>query len=121
MIARIAGRDDGSGSVVVLALGAVLVLAMVGVASAAQVVIARHSAEASADLSALAAASTVVLGGPGAACARAARVAAAQETRLDECAVADDLTVRVVVVRSLPGALAGLGPVQGRARAGPAG
>jgi secretion/DNA translocation related TadE-like protein len=117
-----AGSDDGSGSVLVLALGAALVVAMVGVASAGQVVAARHAAEAAADMSALAAASTVVLAGPGAACARATVVATAQATQLDECVVAPDLTVRVVVVKSLPGALAnlGLGPVQGRARAGPA-
>lgn len=112
--------DDGSGSVVVLALGAVLVLAMAGVASACQVVTARHRAEAAADLSALAAASTAVLGGSGPACARAAQVAKAHATRLDECAVGPALTVRVVVVTSLPGVLADVGPVQGRARAGPA-
>ncbi len=115
------GRDHGSGSVIVLSIGAVLVLAMVGVASAGQVVTTRHSAEAAADLAALAAASTVVLEGPGAACARAAVVATAQATRLEECVVGSDLTVRVVVVRSLPGALAELGPVHGRARAGPGG
>lgn len=114
-------RDQGSGSVVMLALGTVLMLATVGVGSAGQVVAARHRAESAADLSALAAASTALLGGSGAACERAAQVAAAHRAQLVECTVDPDLTTRVVVVEELPEPLAVLGPVLGRARAGPAG
>ncbi len=116
-------RDTGSGSVLVLGVGALLVVATVAVGAAGQVVAARHRAEASADLAALAAASMALTEGPAAACRQAARVVAAQTGTLDACRVDGDGSVSVVVRASVlrsAGALAPLlGPVTGRARAGP--
>ncbi|MGB8649938.1 MAG: pilus assembly protein TadE, partial [Mycobacteriales bacterium] len=56
--------------------------------------------------------------GPSVACSVAARVAAAQDARLDVCQVAGgEVTVEVTV--HPPGRLGGWGLARGRARAGP--
>lgn len=110
--------DGGSASIVLLAVGAVVVLGMTAVAAGGQVVSSRHRAEGAADLAALAAASTVQRQTDAAACATARDIAHQNGALLEECAVASDLTVQVVVSRVLTGALSDLGPVRGRARAG---
>ncbi|MFC8996696.1 Rv3654c family TadE-like protein [Streptomyces rochei] len=113
MRARKAGADQGSATV--WSVGAVAVLCLVfGVVLAlGQAVVARHRAAGGADLAALAAAEHWARGAT-AACARAERIAAAQETRLVRCA----LTGQVSDVR----VASGRGPftAEVRARAGPA-
>lgn len=113
MRARKAGADQGSATV--WSVGAVAVLCLVfGVVLAlGQAVVARHRAAGGADLAALAAAEHWARGAT-AACARAERIAAAQETRLVRCALTGQ--VSDVTVAS------GRGPftAEVRARAGPA-
>ncbi|MFC7999073.1 Rv3654c family TadE-like protein [Streptomyces rochei] len=112
MRARKAGTDQGSATV--WSVGAVAVLCLVfGVVLAlGQAVVARHRAAGGADLAALAAAEHWARGAT-AACARAERIAAAQETRLVRCALTGQ--VSDVTVAS------GRGPftAEVRARAGP--
>lgn len=112
MRARKAGADQGSATV--WSVGAVAVLCLVfGVVLAlGQAVVARHRAAGGADLAALAAAEHWARGAT-AACARAERIAAAQETRLVRCALTGQ--VSDVTVAS------GRGPftAEVRARAGP--
>ncbi|MFC8818545.1 Rv3654c family TadE-like protein [Streptomyces rochei] len=112
MRARKAGADQGSATV--WSVGAVAVLCLVfGVVLAlGQAVVARHRAAGGADLAALAAAEHWARGAT-AACARAERIAAAQETRLVRCALTGQ--VSDVTVAS------GRGPftAEARARAGP--
>ncbi|MEU3898803.1 Rv3654c family TadE-like protein [Streptomyces sp. NPDC045251] len=109
-----AGNAD-RGSATVWSVGAVTVLCLVfGVVLAlGQAVVARHRAAGGADLAALAAADHWDRGGT-AACARAARIAAAQGTRLVSCVLTGQ--VSDVTVAS------GRGPftAEVRARAGPA-
>ncbi|MFD5288763.1 Rv3654c family TadE-like protein [Streptomyces rochei] len=113
MRARKAGADQGSATV--WSVGAIAVLCLVfGVVLAlGQAVVARHRAAGGADLAALAAAEHWARGAT-AACARAERIAAAQETRLVRCALTGQ--VSDVTVAS------GRGPftAEVRARAGPA-
>ncbi|MFE1107543.1 Rv3654c family TadE-like protein [Streptomyces rochei] len=113
MRARKAGADQGSATV--WSVGAVAVLCLVfGVVLAlGQAVVTRHRAAGGADLAALAAAEHWARGAT-AACARAERIAVAQETRLVRCALTGQ--VSDVTVAS------GRGPftAEVRARAGPA-
>ncbi|WP_245777642.1 Rv3654c family TadE-like protein [Lentzea xinjiangensis] len=98
-----------SGVVAVLLLITVTVVgAQVGAA-----VIARHRVSGAADLAALAAAARLTDGG-GSACEQAKRVAEANRSRLDHCAVSG-WEVVVEVSAATP-----FGPVSARARAGPA-
>ncbi|MFI1323946.1 hypothetical protein EF913_09945 [Streptomyces sp. WAC04189] len=112
MRARKAGADQGSATV--WSVGAIAVLCLVfGVVLAlGQAVVSRHRAAGGADLAALAAAEHWARGAT-AACARAERIAAAQETRLVRCALTGQ--VSDVTVAS------GRGPftAEVRARAGP--
>ena len=111
--------DDGAGTVLVLAvvLSALLLAAAVAVLGTA--VVARHRATGVADLAALAAADVILGRTAGEPCAAAASVAAAGGAALVRCAPAG--TEVVVEVRvDVGGALAGLGPARGAARAGPA-
>ncbi|MFC7883635.1 Rv3654c family TadE-like protein [Streptomyces sp. NPDC057376] len=107
--------DADRGSATVWSVGAVAVLCLVfGVVLAlGQAVVARHRAAGGADLAALAAADHWDRGGT-AACARAARIAAAQGARLVSCVLTGQ--VSDVTVAS------GRGPftAEVRARAGPA-
>ena len=109
-------RCSDQGSATVWSVGAIAVLCVVfGVVLAlGHVVVVRHRAAGSADLAALAAADHWMRGGT-AACARADRVARAQDTRLVRCVITGE--VSDVSVES------GRGPftVEVRARAGPAG
>lgn len=104
------------GSATVWSVGAIAVLCVVfGVALAmGQAAVARHRAAAGADLAALAAADHWTEGAS-AACARAARVAAAQGTRLVRCALVGETSdLTVISGRGLFGA-------EVRSRAGPPG
>lgn len=89
-------RDDaGAATVVVVAMAGVLMFVMVGLGAAGGLVVAQRRAQAAADLSALAGATTT-----GDACAEAGRVAAANEATLDRCRL-DGEEVSLVV--SVPG------------------
>ncbi|MEU6662581.1 Rv3654c family TadE-like protein [Streptomyces sp. NPDC046821] len=79
-----------------------------------QAVVVRHRAGGAADLAALAAADHWMEGGK-VACAHAARVAAAQETRLVRCAVYGEVSDVTAAAGSAPLS------TEVRARAGPAG
>ncbi len=113
------GRDRGSASLWVLAVGLTLVAAALAGAAVGAARVGRHEARTAADLGALAGAARVVEGDE-AACARAADLVAANGGRLVSCEVAGlDLTVTVeVVVTPLPGlarftrAAARAGPVR---------
>lgn len=109
-------RYSDRGSATVWSVGAIAVLCVVfGVVLAlGHAVVVRHRAAGGADLAALAAADHWMRGGT-AACARADRVARAQDTRLVRCVITGE--VSDVSVES------GRGPftVEVRARAGPAG
>ncbi|GHE07215.1 Rv3654c family TadE-like protein [Streptomyces alanosinicus] len=116
---REGGRDrrpSDRGSATVWSLGAIAVLCVVfgAVLALGQAVVVRHRAAGGADLAALAAADHWAEG-RAAACARAARVAAAQDVRLVRCAIVGE-TSDVT-------AASGRGPftARARARAGPAG
>jgi secretion/DNA translocation related TadE-like protein len=113
------GRDRGSASLWVLAVGLSLVAAALAGAAVGAARVGRHEARAAADLGALAGAARVVEG-DGAACGRAGELVVANGGRLVACEVAGlDLIVRVeVVVTPLPGldrvarAAARAGPVR---------
>lgn len=113
--ARRRGVGSDRGSATVWSVGAIAVLCVVfGVVLAlGQAVVTRHRAARGADLAALAAADHWAEGGTEA-CARAARVARAQGTRLVRCALVGEVSDVT--------AAAGRGPfaAEVRARAGPA-
>ncbi|QER84717.1 flp pilus-assembly TadE/G-like family protein [Streptomyces tendae] len=115
-VRRTSRRCSDQGSASVWSVGAIAVLCVVfGVVLAlGHAVVVRHRAAGGADLAALAAADHWVQGAE-AACARADRVARAQDARLVRCAMTGE--VSDVSVAS------GRGPftVEVRARAGPAG
>jgi len=112
--AVVQGGDRGSATV--WSVGAITVLCVVfGVVLAlGQAVVVRHRAAGGADLAALAAADHWA-DGTAAACARAGRVARAQDTRLVRCVIVGEVSDVT--------AASGRGPfaAQVRARAGPAG
>jgi len=111
------GRDRGSASLWVLAVGLVLVAAGAAGAAVGSARVARHEARVAADLGALAGAMRVIEGEP-AACARAAELVVANHGRLASCRVDGlDLVVRVeVTVHPLRGAVR---TASAAARAGP--
>ncbi|WP_221354877.1 Rv3654c family TadE-like protein [Streptomyces beigongshangae] len=115
--ARATGRPESDrGSATVWTVGALAVLCVVfgAVLAMGQAVVVRHRAGGAADLAALAAADHWTVGGTKA-CARADRVARAQDTRVVRCAVSGDIADVTVA--------AGRGPLTAevRSRAGPAG
>lgn len=119
-----ARADDGTGSVLVVALVAVLGVGALGVATVGQAVLARHRAGTAADLAALAAASTAWPAAGSGPCAddvlaAARQVATANRGALVGCR-ADGGDVEVVVTVPVPGWAASTGPARAAARAGPA-
>jgi secretion/DNA translocation related TadE-like protein len=89
-------RDDaGAATVLVVAMAGVLMFVMVGLGAAGGLVVAQRRAQSAADLAALAGATVT-----GDACAEAGRIAAANDTTLEECRL-DGEEVGVVV--SVPG------------------
>ena len=116
-----AGRTDGdagSGTVLVLTAACVLILVGTVLSSLAAVGVARHRAGSVADLSALAAASSLHLG-RGPSCAAAQDIADRSSAQLLECRVIGGVVEVVAAVRPA-GRLGGLGVATARARAGPA-
>lgn len=110
--------DDGSGSVLVLALVAVLCTGIVLLALLGGAAAARHRAQTAADLAALAAADVLLGRRPGSPCATAGQVATANGARVRVCSEQADGTVVVAVEVATDGVLAGLGPAGATARAG---
>jgi secretion/DNA translocation related TadE-like protein len=109
--------DRGAGTIFVLALGLLLIAAGVAGAAVGSVRVGRHEARTAADLGALAGAVRVI-DGPPAACARAARLVAANDAILTSCVVYElEIVIYVEVeVTPLPGFTR---RAQAGARAGP--
>ncbi|WP_278314349.1 Rv3654c family TadE-like protein [Lolliginicoccus levis] len=118
------GNDDGSATVIAAAGMLVLVLIVVMVLHLVAVVAARHSAQAGADLAALAAAQHHAWALPGEPCAVAREIARRNRVTLEECRI-DGGDVRVDVVRPVRRASGTEGEwiaawqVRASARAGP--
>lgn len=112
------GAERGSGTVWVAALAGVLALVGAAAVLAGAASVARHRATSAADLAALAAARSAVLGDP-AACLVAQRIAGRNGARVTGCRVSAGAVVEVTV--SVPVRLGGLGTREAtaRARAGP--
>ncbi len=109
-----------TGSATVLTLSAFLVLGtFTGVVLAVSMTaVCRQRAAGAADMAALAAAGDPS-GDPESMCGRAHAIGFANRSRVLSCRISGD-TVEIAVAVDLPGALAGLGPLVARARAGPA-
>lgn len=116
-IVRRSPGERGSATVVMLGvIGSVLMLTISGLLLASAV-LASHRARASADLAALAAAAVLMRGEPAhAACESAARVAALNHGRVQQCIVAGT-EVRLSVAVSA--GVQGVGVATARSRAGP--
>jgi secretion/DNA translocation related TadE-like protein len=110
--------DEGSGTVLALALVAVLTSLVLACAGLGAAVVARHRADSAADLGALAAADRSLGRSPGDPCTAAARVVRAGGAQLTACRVASDASVSVSVQVPLPRPWSRLGVAQARARAG---
>lgn len=111
-------RDErGSASMLVVTMAAVLLLISVAAAAVVAVVVAHRSAQAAADLAALAGAQEVQGGGDG--CRVAAQVAEANGTRLLEC-TARPASTSVEVAVDAPRWEGPVVRLRARARAGPA-
>ncbi|MGC0367011.1 secretion/DNA translocation related TadE-like protein [Rhodococcus sp. 27YEA15] len=109
--------DGGSATVFSCFVLAVIVVVTGGVLHVGSAVVARHTAQASADLSALAGAGAVDAG-DGAACARAEDIAVRMGTHIVDCTVEEwDVQVRVRASVLLSGF--GVGDAVALARAGP--
>lgn len=117
--ARVRGErgDRGAASLLVVVCLSLLMVVGAALGVVAAMVRAQRSAEAAADLAALAAAASHRRGE--AACAQAERIAAANAALLENCAVEGD-DVRVVVMVRGPRWLGQSGDLRGAARAGPA-
>jgi secretion/DNA translocation related TadE-like protein len=103
-------RDDtGSATLIAVAMMAVLVAFTVGGFYLASAVVSRHRGQSAADLSALAAAASLVRG-VDAACSRAAAIASAMNGALAECTV-DGLDVVITIQVGKARAAARAGPV----------
>lgn len=100
-------RDGGAATIYATAVGLVLVLAGFGVAVRASDLIAAAEAGVAADLGALAGAAHAA-GGPGVACARAARLANLNAAEVVSCRVEGlDLTLTVRVHQAVATSRAG--------------
>lgn len=106
--------EEGSATVLVVAMAGVLMFVMVGLAAVGGLVTAQRRAQAAADLTALAAAAALDAD----ACAEALRVAAANSASLDGCEV-DGSEVRVTVSVAAPTMPGRDLRVSAEARAGP--
>ena len=107
------GCERGSAAVSGVAAMLLLIIVTITGAQVGAAVVARHRVTGAADLAALAAAARLT-DGDGIACEQAKRVAEANRSTLDSCAVSG---WEVVVQLS---AITPFGPVNARARAGPA-
>ncbi len=110
-------NDRGSATVVMLGVIAAVLMLTVSGLLLASAVLASHRARAAADLAALAAAGVLMRGQPAsAACESAARVAAVNHGRVQQC-IASGTEVRLSV--AVPAGVRGLGVATARSRAGP--
>lgn len=116
MTARPRRSEGGAATLLVVAFAGVLLFAGVALAGVAAIVLAQRTAQAAADLAALAAATTLAEGGD--ACAAAAEVAAANAAVVDGCAVTGQDT-RVSVRVPGPRLVGRRIEVTAEARAGP--
>ncbi|MBD5785327.1 histidine kinase [Cellulosimicrobium terreum] len=114
------GGERGSGTVLVLAVVAALLVCLLALAALAQAQRARGSAQAGADLAALAAATALRDGWDP--CARAGEVAVRNDVTVTACAPVGDGSVRVDVASTSGVDVLGvrLGSTHASARAGPA-
>ena len=111
--------DDGVATVFSCIALAGIAVATGGFLHVGSAVVARHSAQSSADLSALAGAGALDRGA-GAGCAKAAEVAVRMRTVLAECVIEEwDVVVRVRAPVLL--SAFGIGDAEASARAGPSG
>ena len=111
------GRDEvGAGSVLAVAMLAVLVVVTVAVGGVVGVVAAHRTAQAAADLAALAGAGAVQDGADP--CRRAGEIARRNGSRLQRCSV-QGWDVAVVVVADTAHLPGGVLDLSARARAGP--
>lgn len=111
-------REDGSASVVLIAVIAAIVLVASGFVALGHATAARHAAQGAADAAALASAARLGYE-PDVACEAAAEVANANGVALEECLV-DGVTVTVHMSAEPAGWAAMLGSASAVSRAGPA-
>lgn len=110
--------DDGIATVFSCIVLAAIVAATGGLLHVGSAVTARHTAQSSADLSALAGAGALE-GGSDAACAKATELALRMRTVLAECVV-EDWDVIILVRAPVLLSRFGIGDAEAAARAGPA-
>ncbi|WP_309224196.1 MULTISPECIES: Rv3654c family TadE-like protein [unclassified Mycobacteroides] len=112
------GADNGSATLVAVAMMAVMLALTAGGVAIGSAVVARHRAQAAADLSALAGAQWALYG-VAPACAQATAITRRMGASMASCVV-DDLDAVVTV--NVPVILGrfGIGPARAAARAGPA-
>jgi secretion/DNA translocation related TadE-like protein len=110
--------EQGSATVVAVAMIAVLMAIVLGIMVFGMAVVARHRAQAVADLAALAAAGRIVAGAA-AACSAAQAVAGAMRATVSGCRV-EELDVVVGVNVAVELGRWGVGTAEAQARAGPA-
>jgi secretion/DNA translocation related TadE-like protein len=111
-------RDDGSASIIAVAVGLVTVLLAATFANAGAAIVAHHRAQVAADLSALAGAAHAI-DGPSVACTSAATEANANGAHMLHCGLDGWDVIVSVEVRPL-GPAAAFGSASASARAGPA-
>ena len=114
---NLVGPEQGTASLVAVAIMAVFLAVTAGGVYVGSAVIARHRAQAAADLAALAAAMHLA-DGIEAACMQASTVAKAMRAAITQCAV-DKLDVVVTVDVNVALGRLGVGPARAFARAGP--
>jgi secretion/DNA translocation related TadE-like protein len=113
----VTGRDRGSATVFVLAIGLVLLSVALTGLIAGSAVAARHQAQSAADLGALAGAPYSIVD-PAMACAKATAVVEANRAAIIGCRIDGvDIVIRTAV--PVIGAPAAVGPATAAARAGP--
>ena len=111
-------RDEGSASIIVVAVGLAAVLVAAALADAGAVIVAHHRAQAAADLSALAGAAHAIEGAS-ASCAAAGVSADENGAQMLHCGLDGWDVVVTVQVRPF-GPAAAFGSATASARAGPA-
>ncbi len=111
------GDEGGAGSVLAVAMMGLLVTVTIAAAGVVGVIAAHRTAQAAADLAALAGASALQDGGD--ACGQAAAVADRNRAELDGCEI-DGWNVSVVVTANTARLPGGVLDLRARGRAGPA-
>ncbi|WP_051276971.1 Rv3654c family TadE-like protein [Marmoricola sp. URHB0036] len=117
MVRRPGTDERGAGTVLAVAMMGLLVTVTVAAAGVVGVVATHRTAQAAADLAALAGAAALQDGGD--ACAQAADVAGRNRARLSGCQI-EGWNVSVVVTAHTPSLPGGVLDLEARGRAGPA-